>query len=394
MTVFFLLALLAVTLGAAAAWLLGAEAGYVLIAWQGWTLEASLAGFVLLLVGSLVGGYLLVRVIGGALQLPARLQTYWTGRVRERAHGSFIQGVRLLATGDYVRAEVALLRRVADHEAPDLSYMAAARAAQELGAYDRRDHYLELANQTAEVAAPAVLAEQARLYAAAGEQHRALETARHFLQRYPQQPHATRLYAEALLAENDWAALHVLLKERGASLPAERRAQLEALTASARLQQAVAEARLDRLKGIWDEMDGRLAGDPRVVRAYARGLVHLGAESEAVALMAKVLKQRYDAELVTLFGRLESIDPLGQLASVEQWLSQHGEEHALLLAAGRICLRNRLWGKSKSYLDAALQAAPAPAIHHELARLAELTQRPEDAQRHFREGLALSIRES
>jgi HemY protein len=393
MIVYFLLALLAVALGAAAAWLLGAEAGYVLIAWQGWTLESTVAGFVLLVLGSLLAVYALLRLFATAVRLPGRLQSYWSGRVRERAHSSFIQGLRLLAVGDYARAEVALLRRVADHEAPDLSYMAAARAAQELGAYDRRNHYLELANQTGEAAAPAVLAEQTRLYAAAGEQLRALETARSFLQRFPQQLHATRLYAEALLANGEYAALHALLRERGEALAAERRGQLYGLALSALMQQAVADARLDRLKALWEEIDGRLAADPRVLRAYARGLVHLGAESEAVAIISKALKTRFDAELVTLFGRLDSIDPVGQLASLEQWLSQHGEEAALLLAAGRTCMRNRLWGKAKSYLDAALQAAPQPAVYQELARLAELTQRPEEALRQFREGLALATRE-
>jgi HemY protein len=392
MIVFLLLALLAVALGAAAAWLLGAEAGYVLIAWQEWTLESSIAGFVLLIIGSLLTAYLLVRGVSTLLRLPGRLQSYWSGRVRERAHSSFIHGVRLLAVGDYARAEVALLRRVADHEAPDLSYMAAARAAQELGAYDRRNHYLELANQSGEAAAPAVLAEQTRLYAAANEQQRALETARHFLQRFPQQPHATRLYAEALLAQGEHTALHTLLRERGEAIAVERRGQLRARAVSALMQEAVAEARLDRLKSLWDELDGRLAADPRVARAYAAGLVHLGAESEAVAIIGKVLKQRFDAELVSLFGRLEGIDPVGQLASLEQWLSQHGEEGALLLAAGRTCLRNRLWGKAKSYLDSALLTAPAPAVHQELARLAELTQRPDEALRHFREGLALATR--
>lgn len=393
MIVYFLLALLAVALGAAAAWLLGAEAGYVLIAWQGWTLESTVAGFVLLVLGSLLAVYALLRLFATAVRLPGRLQSYWSGRVRERAHSSFIQGLRLLAVGDYARAEVALLRRVADHEAPDLSYMAAARAAQELGAYDRRNHYLELANQTGEAAAPAVLAEQTRLYAAAGEQLRALETARSFLQRFPQQLHATRLYAEALLANGEYAALHALLRERGEALAAERRGQLYGLALSALMQQAVADARLDSLKALWEEIDGRLAADPRVLRAYARGLVHLGAESEAVAIISKALKTRFDAELVTLFGRLDSIDPVGQLASLEQWLSQHGEEAALLLAAGRTCMRNRLWGKAKSYLDAALQAAPQPAVYQELARLAELTQRPEEALRQFREGLALATRE-
>jgi HemY protein len=55
------------------------------------------------------------------------------------------------------------VRYSADHHAQHLNYLAAARAAQRLGAGDRRDHYLRLAAQSAPEMEFATLLTQAEL---------------------------------------------------------------------------------------------------------------------------------------------------------------------------------------------------------------------------------------
>jgi HemY protein len=44
---------------------------------------------------------------------------------------------------------------------------------------------------------------------------------------------------------------------------------------------------------------------------------------------------------------------------------------ALLLTLGRLCRQQQLWGKARSYLEAALAIAPSRAAHVELAQLLE-----------------------
>ncbi|HWY24167.1 MAG TPA: hypothetical protein VNX47_04565, partial [Nevskia sp.] len=87
---------------------------------------------------------------------------------------------------------------------------------------------------------------------------------------------------------------------------------------------------------------------------------------------------------------LHSNDPISQLAAVEQWLTQHGARPELLQVAGRVCLRNKLWGKARSYLEAGLQAAPTPQGYLDLARLCLDTQQPEEAAKYYRQGLELA----
>ena len=75
---------------------------------------------------------------------------------------------------------------------------------------------------------------------------------------------------------------------------------------------------------------------------------------------------------------------------MEQWLGRYGEKPELLQLAGHVCLRNKLWGKARSYLEAGVQAAPTPQAYLDLARLCQDVQQPEQAAQFYRQGLELA----
>jgi HemY protein len=129
---------------------------------------------------------------------------------------------------------------------------------------------------------------------------------------------------------------------------------------------------------------------PEAAHDYAQGLARLNADAEARTFIEQQLARRWDASLVRLYGPLHAEDPVAQLATLEGWLQQHGEVPALLETAGQVCLKNQLWGKAKSYLEAAVAAAPTPRAYLVLAELCEKTQQPGEAQAHYRAGLKLA----
>ena len=135
---------------------------------------------------------------------------------------------------------------------------------------------------------------------------------------------------------------------------------------------------------------GEQRRDPILRRRYARALHRLNADAEAASLIGEALKADWDGELVRLYGELLGSDGLSRLAAIEQWLGEYGEREELLVTAGRACLQNKLWGKARSYLEAAVRLKPTPAAYRELARLCEQTQNPEEAARYYRLGLELA----
>lgn len=390
----WLLVLIALAAGAAVAYWLRADTGYVLVHYHGWTLETS----VLVLIGVTVLAaplaLTLLRALIGLLRIPALLMQLSERRRSERARDSFEDGLLKLLEGHWQRAEIELVRRAADHRASHLNYLAAARAAQRLGAADRRDHYLELAARDAPELAFATGLTQAELQRERGEYAQAKHTALKLRDADPLHPYPIELLAEAHAALGEWTELHGLLVQTAKmdSPPAARRAELLHRALFERLRQAVAEARLDGLKQVWAQVPAELRDDSALRLEYVRGLLRLNAHAEASALIGAALDREWDGELAALFGQLHAADPLGQLASIEQWLNRYGEKPDLLITAGRACLANKLWGKARSYLEAVIRIQPTPAAYFELARLAEQTQNAEEASKLHRQGLELAAR--
>lgn len=387
-----LIAVVVLALGAAAAWYLRDETGYVLLGFRGWIVETSLLGLLLGLAALVFSAWLLLRLLVGSVRLPQSLRTMMERRRRERAQRSFETGLLHLLEGDWKRAEVELVRRAADHHAAQLNYLGAARAAQRLGAGERRDHYLQLATGLAPQIERAALLTRAELQIERGEFVAARETAERLRGMDPKQPYATELLADALSGLGEWEPLRSLLQDASAIAnlnPVKRRALLERALIE-RMRTAEGEARLEQLKALWGEVPADARQWPSVRLQYARSLARLNAPAEAMALAADTLAREWDSGLAELYGELESGDAVAQLATIEQWLTRYGERAELLIAAGRACLRNRLWGKARSYLDAVIKLAPSAAAYLTLARVCEQTQQPEEAQKLYRQGLELA----
>jgi len=387
----FALVLLFAAVGAAAAYYLRAETGYVLVGWHHWILETSLLGFIASVVAALLllwGG---ARGFVALLRLPATIVETLAQRRQQRAQHSFESGLMKLLEGQWASAEIELVRRAADHPSPALNYLLAARAAQRAGIAVRRDQYLELAARSGEgaVFATQLLRAELQLEQDAAAAVPVLQELR---QRDPGHPYVIELLARALARAGSWDALRQLLAsvEAPRALPPARYHVLYARALREGLVQAAAGARLDALKALWESAPPAVRADAEVRRAYVRGLARLGADAEAAAQVGQMLGAQWDGALVAVYGELEGLDPMTQLATVENWLTQQGESPELLLAAGLVCMRNQLWGKARSYLDGALKLQPTPAGFLALARLCEKTRLPDDAALFHRRGLELA----
>jgi uncharacterized protein HemY len=74
-------------------------------------------------------------------------------------------------------------------------------------------------------------------------------------------------------------------------------------------------------------------------------------------------------EFIELYGMLPMQSGGAQLDNLERWLEAEPENSTLLRAAGRTCVRQRLWGKARAYLRASVSFEPTPATYFELGHL-------------------------
>ncbi len=372
------------------------DPGYVLLAYGPWRVEMSLALFGVGLLLGLVAFYYAVRALVNVWHVPERVGAWRARRRRRRARRHLTRGLIQLAEGRWQQAERSLMRDVSHSETPLLNYIAAARAAQQQGAHERRDRYLRLAHESTPGADIAVGLSQAELQIAHRQLEQALATLNHLRGLAPHHGYVLKLLMKVYRELKDWRALRDLLPElyRHKVIALDELKAIEREVFAALLEQAAAKGRLALLKASWQDIPRELRHDERLLGEYARYLMALEAHDEAEPAVRGAIRRRWSDALAELYGRIEASDPRKQLTNAEEWLKDHAHNPALLLTAGRLALRNDLWGKARLYLESSLGAGPRVETYRELGGLLERLGEHDAARESYRKGVALAAGEA
>lgn len=394
---FALSLLLVLVLLGALGWAFLQSPGYVLITYDRFRYESTFWVFLGILFCLWLLAFLINRLLG-LLVASGALVNPWSRKHRQRRVGKASQlGQRELAEGQWTQA-LGHLRVAADKDGrPLMHYLGAARAANEMHQYSESDALLDEALKREPDAALAVGLTRARLLIDRTDYAAARDLLKSLHQDHPRNVQVMQLLQQIHVQLHEWVALCALLPElrKLKVLPPARLDELERLSWTAALEQlgepdeAEQGEALARLQQRWQSVPSGLRHDPSVVRAYAQGLVRLGAEAKAEEVLYGAIKRSFSNALVEPYGRVHGSDPARQLSRAEAWLKDHPENPVLLLALGRLCLRNELWGKARSYLESSLRFAHRPETCAELARLLAQLGETERSNLLFQEGLGL-----
>jgi len=378
-------------------WAIAQDPGYVLISYDRFRYESSFWIF----LGLIACLWLLAMVVHwvlGLLHTSGALVNPWSRRHRERRVSKASRsGLRELAEGQWSHA-LGHLRSAAEHDhQPLVHYLGAARAANELGEHDQSDELLRKAREREPESGLAVGLTQAQLQIARGQYSEARETLNALHSEHPRHAYVLTLLQQLYVQLQDWSALCRLLPElrKHRVLPPARLSELELLAWTAALEQSGQAATtsnedaLQTLNQKWHAVPSGLRTESLLVRAYADGLSRLGADAKAEEVLYAALKRQFDDRLVERYGRVRGQGAARQLANAESWLKAHPENAELLLALGRLSMRNALWGKARDYLEASLRFEHRPETCAELARLLAQLGDNERSNRLFQEGLGL-----
>ena len=377
----FVIALIA---SAFAAQLLLEDPGYVAISFRGNLIEMSvpvLVGLAALLVFS-------VWLIRRLIQAPRRLGEA-AGRYRAgRAGMKLTRGMIEVAEGNFARGEKLLARAASTSDAPLFNYLQAARAAHLQGQDERRDEWLRLAFEQTPEAANAVLLTQAELQLDRQQYEQALATLRRLEENSRDHSYALALLGRLYFRLQDWDNLAAILPR----LKKHKRVEQGTID---RWQVRIHKERLDGAADAaevlqeWQKVPKHLRNDLSVLDAYYMNLIRTDQQEKAEKELVAALKSEWRGPLVRLYGLVEGPDVTKQLKRAEGWLAKHGEDPDLLLAAARLCLRNELWGKARSYLETVLSLRPSPEAYQVYGRLLNQLGETDAAADAFRDGLGM-----
>lgn len=361
--------------------------GYVLFALHPYRVEMSLNFLAALFVLLFVAAYLIVRVIAHTLRLPSEVRAFRERRRVAKAQRSLLEALRAYFEGRYAQAEKAAKATIESKEQAGMGAVIAARAAHELRAYDRRDRYLARASHFGDDDLPMRVIAQAELLL----QERNHQEAQAALDRLPRKHTAAlRLELRAAQFARNWDRyLEVLgqLEKLNALAPG-RIAELRRHAVCENLVRKGAD--IGALREYWQRLPQRDRSDPKVAGQAALRLIELGEQREAQPVIEAGLENEWDSALVLLYSECSVEDARRRIERAERWLAQHPSDASLLLTLGRLCARQRLWGKARSYFEASLSVEETFGATLALARLLEETGEQEAAQRYVRRSLELA----
>ncbi len=374
----------ALILSAFAAHFLLGDPGYVAINFRGYLIEMSvpvLLGLTILLVIS-------VWLIRRLVQAPRRLGEA-AGRYRSgRAGLKLTRGMIEVAEGNFARGEKLLARAASTSDAPLFNYLQAARAAHLQGKDERRDEWLKLAYEHTPEAANAVLLTQAELQLDREQYEQALATLRRIEENSKDHSYALALLGRLYFQLKDWPHLAEILP-RLQKQDRVKQEMLDTWTIRIHTENFANAADGETIIAEWKNVTKRLRAETVLLDAYYMSLMRVGLHDKAEKDLTAALKAEWRAPLVRLFGLVEGVDPSKQLKRAEGWLARHDDDVDLLLAAARLCLRNELWGKARSYLETVIALRPTPEAYQEYGRLLTQLGETDAAADAYRQGLGM-----
>ncbi|MCU7959628.1 MAG: heme biosynthesis protein HemY [gamma proteobacterium symbiont of Bathyaustriella thionipta] len=368
--------------------------GYVLLSYGSWSVETSLALFAGLNLLLWLLLYALLRSVINLFSVPGRIHNWRQQRAQQQAQASLIQGLIEVSEGHWAVAEKTLLRHVEHSKTPLLNYLAAARAAQQLGEHERRDEYLQRAHESMPSADIAVGLTQAELQLSHQQLEQALATLMHLKSIAPRHAYVLKLLKKLYVRLQDWDALKLLLPElkKRKVLSTSQLQDLELELYTHLLNATLQPGSKDDVRSIWQSMPKSLRQRASMIHIYVPLLIQSGQQENARTLINETLRRDWDDVLCEMLMRINVSDPAVQQNIAEAWLKQQADNPVLLRLLARLSLQNKLWGKARSYLEASLGVRPDSETSLELGLLLQRMGEEQAASDCFREGLQLMAR--
>lgn len=371
------------------------DAGQVLFVYPPYRVDVSLNLFVVGVVVAFLLLYAILRFVRNIVTMPRRVAAYRARTRKEKAHSALRDAVSNLYAGRFSRAEKAARDSLIDEKNKGAAGLIAATAAHRLHEYARRDEWLT------KVEDPDL--QEARLLATADmradgrDADGALAALTEMRTQGGRRIHAQQIALRAQQQLKNWGEVLRLVKTL------EKREALHPAVA-VRLRQLAAENLLrdrrhnaDALLELWQSLSTVERHSPRLADCAAELLIALDRQNDARKIVEEALAQNWDARLLRRYPDTAGSDALPLIQKAEGWHKDRPDDGDLLFALGRLCLKQQLWGKAQSFLEAALKSANASdneplkiRTHRALARLHEQLGDGEKAAGHYRES-ALSM---
>ncbi|CAM2805630.1 protoporphyrinogen oxidase [Legionella steigerwaltii] len=386
----FLILLGAVALGIQ----LNKDPGYVLIAINYWTIETTVWVAVFSLIILFIILYFILRLFLNISRTPGALTQWHSKRQAQKAQAITRKGFIEYSEGHWLKAKNHLIKALPNTDTPLLNYLTAARAAQKMGDNQLRDDYLREAQQSMPEAKIAVELTQAELQLANHQWEQALATLKHLHDIAPRHPYVLKLIMQLYQEVKDWPQLITILPDlkKYQVVNPQEFALLQHNAYLQRLIDLVKQNQPEAVNTFFYSLPKTLVDEPNIIAEYTRFLLKKADYTTANDLLRRSLRKELSPQLIRLYSLLPADEK--QLTFAEGLLKKNSHSAALYLCLGQICMKRKLWGKAKYYLEKSNEVEPTALAYKTQGQLHEKLGEEELACKSYKQGLELITKET
>ena len=349
------------------------DKGYVLISLGNTAIEMTVISFGILLIGALIGWYVLSRTVLWALSLVTGSHK-WFGALGERKRkNAFYEGLHAMAAGDFELAQKSLSKTTSGNF-EGVNYLASAQIALTRSNVEKARYFLQQATEypKAKVAATVMAA---RIDDSEGKDQQALEKLNDLDAPEAENPAVIRLKAHLLAKLGKWQALQENLPTWRKSLSKEDYTRWSQRIAKGKFAEIASKQGAVELKTYWDSLPRKLRHDDAYRAAYVQQLLEQGMHADAQHLLVEWQKRGPNSTLFPLFTQLNIPDSTPTLRLLENWIKHDEDNVELYSVLGQVAFNS---GDDVLAEKALLKAKKMKARKNDLLLLSAISERNQD----------------
>lgn len=362
--------------------------GYILVFYKQWAIETTIWFLVLVLIFLLLLFHLLLNLLRNTMYLPKYIEHWWHKHQVKKSIKLLNRGYCDYLRGRWKKAEKYLVKSAKNKDFSFIGHTLSAKAANAQHALSRRNRYLFEAKKSVKKQGYLADAMMVQFLLQQNLPEEALTLLIQLRRERPKEPILLRLLAECYLHIQDWTHLQNILPElkKNKVFDEEEYLAIEKSTYTHLLTDHYF-TEFSQVQMLWNKIPRYLRHDSHILIAYANHLTRWNRGNAAEELIRKELKKDFTQPLMEYYVTTRSEHPSKQIALGEKYLKQNTEDARSLRAMGILCLRNRLWGQARDYLENSLRMQATPETYSALGYTYEKLGENERALNYYRKGL-------
>lgn len=314
----------------------------------------------------------------------------WFGqRKTKKAERNRLLGMLALLEGNSKQAQKLLSKSAERTSAPALTYIAAAKAAQQQGNYVLRDSYLQQAKQSQKGCNLAVGLVWVELQIEAKQFAQALLTLKELDSTFPGNKRIEKLYLDIYPPLNQWADyIEVLTKQRKYLSLVDTEFERIKLNAYQHLFKQLAQQSGEALQALWNNKSSRsMRKDVAYQCAILDAFIEAKRDEFAEHFLIEKLKEQFNLPLLAYIDKVQITDNDKLILVLEKQLKKDPENGAIHHALAKLKLNEDNELAAIEHLQKGLELDPNVDDFALLAKMLEKADRLDEANNYYRKGL-------